>query len=192
MWYSNRLAFAAGALALALQPWAAEARWSAPRPLDAADAADAADAVDAVAAPDNGSFRFQTEARDSLRTLWLVSTNAHQERVACIGGERWAGVAYITRVRPLVPSAADSMHISAETSLNQCGGPEWFGTVHTHIAKFQGLPFVTFSPDDRRVMTMWRKQWHDEGVFCVLYSQTEAHCEAGAEQSDDPIYALEP
>jgi len=180
MRFVNLLALAAGALALALPPSANEGRWSAPRLLDALDAAD------------NGSFRFETDARDSLRTLWLVSINAHQERVACIGGERRSGVAYITRVKPLVPSAADSLHISAETSLTQCGGPEWFGTVHTHVAKFQGLPFVTFSPADRGVMTMWRKRWQDEGVFCVLYSQTEAHCEAGPEQSDDPIYALEP
>ena len=137
----------------------------------------------------SGGFSFRTGARDSLRTLWVGSTDAREERVACIGGVRLMGTAYVTRVMPLAVAAADSMHISAATSIKQCGAPEWLGTVHTHIAKFGGRPFVTFSPDDRRVMSMWRKRWHAEGVFCVLYSETEAHCEAGDVQSGDPVYA---
>jgi hypothetical protein len=187
MWNLNRLARGAGALGLVILPPTAVARWSA---LHRAEAAAAV--TGAARAADNGSFRFETEARDSLRTLWTVSLNVHQERVACIGGDRRYGVANITRVKPLVPDGADSLHISAKTSLEQCGAPEWFGTVHTHIAKFDGIPFATFSPDDRWTMELWRKQWRDQGVFCVLYSETEAHCEAGAEQSDDPVYSLHP
>jgi hypothetical protein len=38
-------------------------------------------------------------------------------------------------------------------------------------------------------MTTWRKAWHAEGVFCVLYSETMSHCEAGGDASGDPAYA---
>jgi hypothetical protein len=86
-------------------------------------------------------------------------------------------------------TSADSSNVSAQTSLTECGAPEWFGTVHTHIARFQGIPFSTFSPADRWVMAAWRKAWREEGVFCVLYSDTMSHCEGGADESGDPAYA---
>ena len=173
----TRLALGAGALTLSLGFTPAHVRWHAPP---------------GTRDDHSGGFSFRTSARDSLRTLWAGSLEAREERVACIGGVRLMGTAYVTRVLPLTPAAADSLHISAVASITQCGAPEWFGTVHTHIAKFAGRPFVTFSPDDRRVMSMWRKQWHAEGVFCVLYSETEAHCEAGDVQSGDPLYAYAP
>jgi hypothetical protein len=61
--------------------------------------------------------------------------------------------------------------------------------VHTHVATFDGHPFVTFSPDDRTVMGMWRKMWKADGVFCVIYSAADAHCESGADLSVDVAYA---
>ena len=186
MHHLTRLALGAGALTLSLGSAPAHVWWH------AAPAARAALPRDAHADDYSGGFSFRTSARDSLRTLWVGSIDAREERVACIGGVRLMGTAYVTRVLPLAPAAADSMHIAAATSIKLCGAPEWFGTVHTHIAKFGGRPFVTFSPDDRRVMSLWRKRWHAEGVFCVLYSETEAHCEAGDVQSGDPLYAYAP
>jgi hypothetical protein len=138
---------------------------------------------------DDASFRIEMGARATLQALWHASVGAHQERVACIGGYRGTHVAHITRVKILTSAAADSSNVSAQASLAECGTPEWFGTVHTHIARFQGRPFSTFSPADRWVMATWRKTWRDEGVFCVLYSETMSHCEAGGEASGDPAYA---
>ena len=125
------------------------------------------------------AFHFSAEASHSLRALWHISVNAGQERVACIGGRSENGVAYITRVQVLVPSGADSMYVSASTSLQQCAPPGWMGTVHTHIAHYEGRPYAIFSRNDRMVMMMWRRQWRDPGVFCILYSDWEATCEAG-------------
>jgi hypothetical protein len=178
----TRFALGASALTLSMHVGPAEVRWSGRE----------ATSAFLVGATHDGGFSFRTDARDSLHALWTGSVSAREERVACIGGVRLLGTAYVTRVMPLEPSAADSLHISAATSIKQCGAPEWFGTVHTHIAKFNGRPFVTFSGDDRRVMTAWRKRWRAEGVFCVLYSETEAHCEAGEVQSGDPAYAVLP
>ena len=98
--------------------------------------------------------------------------------MACIGGERDRGVAFITRVLPLEPSAADSMGVSASVSIERCGPPEWFGTAHTHIAHRTGeRPYATFSGADRGVMRLWLRRWAADGVFCLLYSPTDAHCE---------------
>ena len=137
-----------------------------------------------------GDFRFAAEARSSLQSLWSTSIDAREERVACIGGYSRNGVAVITRVRALEPEGADSSNILAAASLERCSPPNWFGTVHTHIAKFQGLPYVTFSAPDRNVIMLWHERWKADGVFCVLYSATEAHCEAGSETSGDTTYAL--
>jgi hypothetical protein len=190
MHYVTRLALSAGALTLSLGSASAHVRWHAPPATRTALPRDGNGA--GYRDDHSGGFSFRTSARDSLRTLWVGSVAAREERVACIGGVRLMGTAYVTRVLPLAPAAADSMHVSAAASIKQCGAPEWFGTVHTHIAKFGGRPFVTFSPDDRRVMSLWRKRWHAEGVFCVLYSETAAHCEAGDVQSGDPVYAHAP
>src|SRR5688500_14043775 len=179
MQHVTRRAFGASALTFFLHAAPAEVRWSGRE----------TKSTTLLGAARDGGFSFRTDARDSLAVLWVGSVGAKEERVACIGGVRLLGTAYVTRVMPLEPSAADSLHISAATSIKQCGAPEWFGTVHTHIAKFNGRPFVTFSPDDRRVMAAWRRRWRAEGVFCVLYSDREAHCEAGEVQSGDPVYA---
>ncbi len=41
---------------------------------------------------------------------------------------------------------------------------------------------------DRAVMNVWRRRWHQEGVFCVLYSESEAYCEYGLDLSGDVTY----
>jgi hypothetical protein len=134
-----------------------------------------------------GEFRVATDARTSLRGLWDSSMGAKEERVACIGGRRVGGVAYITKVQVL-DAAADSAHVSAVSSLNECRPPEWFGTVHTHIARYNGLPFVTFSADDRNVISIWRGRWKHDGVFCILYTEADAYCEAGTDFGGDTAY----
>jgi hypothetical protein len=134
------------------------------------------------------SFQFTSAARTALQSLWQTSTGHKQEEVACIGGYRHAGVSYITRVER-VRASADSMNASASVSLRDCGAPEWLGTVHTHIARFGGLPYVTFSAPDRGVMREWHNRWKADGVFCVLYDDQHAYCEAGDESSGDALYA---
>lgn len=134
------------------------------------------------------SFRFTNAVRAALQDLWRTSSDAKQEEVACIGGYRRDGVSYITRVER-VRTSADSMNASASISLRECGAPEWLGTVHTHIAHFGGLPYVTFSAPDRGVMREWHSRWKADGVFCVLYDEQHAYCEAGDENSGDALYA---
>lgn len=143
-------------------------------------------APDAVG--DAASFQFTNSARVALQSLWQTSTDHKQEEVACIGGYRRGGVSFITRVER-VRTSADSMNASAAISLDECGAPEWLGTVHTHIAHFGGLPYVTFSAPDRGVMREWHNRWKADGVFCVLYDDQHAYCEAGDESSGDALYA---
>ena len=101
------------------------------------------------------------------------------ERAACIGGDRQDGVVTITRVLALTPSAADSMGVSAAVSIERCGPPNWFGTAHTHIALYDGQhPYPNFSGADRGVMGFWLERWAADGIFCVLYRASAAHCEA--------------
>jgi hypothetical protein len=134
------------------------------------------------------SFHFTNAARNALQSLWRTSTDHKQEEVACIGGYQRDGVSYITKVER-VRTSADSMNASAAVSLRECGAPEWLGTVHTHIARFGGLPYVTFSAPDRGVMREWHNRWKADGVFCVLYDDQHAYCEAGDENSGDALYA---
>jgi hypothetical protein len=134
------------------------------------------------------SFRFTNVARAALQSLWQTSRDHKEEEVACIGGYRRDGVNYITRVER-VRTPADSMNASATLSLRQCGVPEWLGTVHTHIAHFGGLPYVTFSAPDRGVMREWHNRWKADGVFCVLYDDQHAYCEAGDDSNGDALYA---
>jgi hypothetical protein len=124
------------------------------------------------------SFEFSDAAKASLEELWRSSTAAHVERVACLGGVSTARGVAITRVHQ-VQAQADSLTVSAAAPLERCSTPEWLGTVHTHIARMQGQPYVTFSGADRSLNTMWRKRWQAEGVFCVLYSLADATCEVG-------------
>ena len=95
---------------------------------------------------------------------------------------------HITRVEQ-VSADADSLQATAGASLEECRPPEWLGTVHTHVARIDGRPYVTFSGSDRAVMAAWHRQWQVDGVFCVLYDDRRAHCEAGDDRSGDPVYA---
>ncbi len=123
-------------------------------------------------------FEVDPEAHQSLRTLWESSTAAGAERVACIGGELRDGVGHINRVLLLEAGAGDSLGVSASASIERCSPPQWFGTAHTHIARYDGQhPYPNFSGADRGVMMLWWRRWSVDGVFCVLYSATEAHCE---------------
>ena len=136
-------------------------------------------------------FRFDNAARNSLQALWRVSEAVKQERVACLGGYQHEGTTYITRVAQLNASGADSLNAAAGPSLQECRPPEWLGTVHTHVARLDGIPYVTFSGADRGVMRQWHSMWQLDGVFCVLYDGRRAHCEAGDDRSGDVIYAYE-
>lgn len=138
-----------------------------------------------------GLFRFAAPAREVLQLLWQASIDVGQERVACIGGYQRSGVTYITRAEPLPAFRAGLRSVAADESLRRCGPPDWFGTVHTHVVTFSGHPYVTFSANDRQVMFMWRRTWQIEGVFCVLYSGQQAHCEGDSGVFDEPAYAYQ-
>jgi hypothetical protein len=137
---------------------------------------------------DEATFRFAFVASSALQVLWQSSVAAKQERVACIGGYQSGGVIYIERVQR-VAEYADSLYASAGASLRQCGPPQWLGTVHTHIARQNGIPYVTFSAADRGVMRQWHQLWQVDGVFCVLYDYRHAYCEAGEDTSGEALYA---
>jgi len=123
-------------------------------------------------------FEVGDSADRGLRALWEASTAAGAERVACIGGERREGVGHITRVLALDSAKSDSLGVSASASIEQCGPPTWFGTAHTHIALYDGQhPYPGFSGSDRGVMLLWWKRWQVDGIFCVLYTPSMAHCE---------------
>ncbi|HEY9515106.1 MAG TPA: hypothetical protein VIQ74_05435 [Gemmatimonadaceae bacterium] len=159
-------------------------------PASSASAASAQDVgPDQPETPFNqGTFRFAARARGILHGLWASSIEAREERVACLGGYVYRDVVYITRVEPLESIHADSANISALPSLRLCGPPEWLGTVHTHIAKFHGQPYIVFSGPDRFVMGMWRERWKTPGVFCILYSEFETNCELGNTLSSPGTY----
>jgi hypothetical protein len=129
--------------------------------------------------PSGASFRFSAEAGSALRALWQESVEAKQERVACLGADIRGDTVFVGRVLRLEPDAADSMGISATASIDRCGPPEWDGTVHTHVALYtEDEPSRRFSGQDRVVMRMWYDRWHADGVFCVIYSERSANCEA--------------
>jgi hypothetical protein len=124
-------------------------------------------------------FRFSPAAGTALRALWEESVRAKQERVACLAADIRGDTVFVRVVRRVEPDAADSMGVSATASIEQCGPPEWNGTVHTHVALYtDDGPSRRFSGQDRTVMRMWYDRWHADGVFCVAYSERSAHCEA--------------
>ncbi len=158
------------------------------------------------------AFVIEAAARDVLQDLWSESIQVKEERVACIVGFVKGGVFHLTGAEPVPTEMADSLHVSPRPSLERCGPPEWNGTVHTHIATFRthlfgsqisrtmGLRvrppaapqrYSTLSQADRAVMGMWRAKWEAEGVFCILYSRSEAYCEYGTELNGDTFYADE-
>ncbi|HEY7637130.1 MAG TPA: hypothetical protein VH763_16385 [Gemmatimonadales bacterium] len=127
----------------------------------------------------SATFRFNPDAGSALKLLWQASLRAHEERAACLGASVSHDTVYVRRILPLPPEAADSMGISATASIDRCGPPEWSGTVHTHVAAYDGdRPFPKFSGQDRVAQRMWYDRWHTDAVFCVVYSEQDAHCEA--------------
>jgi hypothetical protein len=125
------------------------------------------------------SFRFSREAGIGLRALWQASLAAREERVACLAASIRKDTVFVSRIAALEPEDADSMGISAIASVDQCGPPAWSGTVHTHIAHYSDdRPSTKFSAQDRTAMRLWYDRWHADGVFCVVYSERDAHCEA--------------
>jgi hypothetical protein len=124
------------------------------------------------------TFRFELDAGPELHRLWQASAQAKEERVACLAATIDSDTVHISRVLPLAPGPADSLGISAGASLDQCGPPEWHGTVHTHVALRDGQrPYSLFSGADRGVMMIWWRRWQVDGVFCLLYSSDEVICE---------------
>jgi hypothetical protein len=122
-------------------------------------------------------FHFAPAAAQQLHSLWDASTAAKEERVACLGGYVVDGVWQLTQIEPL-ETVADSLGVSAGESIELCGPPRWVGTVHTHIAVGDGgHRYVTFSGADRDIMRLWSRRWGMRGVFCVLHSDHDAHCE---------------
>jgi hypothetical protein len=125
------------------------------------------------------AFRLSSQAADSLRALWALSIAERREEVACLAGTADSAQVTISRVRILRQAVADTFTINAQESIDTCGAPEWLGTVHTHIARLNGQPYITFSGADRGVMMIWRNRWNAPGVFCLLYDATKGWCEAG-------------
>lgn len=125
------------------------------------------------------AFRFAREAGSALAALWESSFAAKEERVACLAASIRNDTVFVGRIMALDPVEADSMGISSAASVESCGPPDWAGTVHTHVAMYtESLPSTRFSAQDRGVMRMWYERWHSDGVFCVVYSSRDAHCEA--------------
>jgi hypothetical protein len=153
--------------------WGLLAPWLAGAPIAAQTAATP---QPATAEP---TFRFSHDAGRVLRALWTESSTAKAERVACLSATVRNDTVFVARVLPLPPEEADSMSIASETSVERCGPPEWSGTVHTHVALYTAdKPSNRFSAQDRGVMRRWYERWHSDGVFCLVYSVRDAHCEA--------------
>ena len=117
------------------------------------------------------------EAAAGMRALWSASEAAHTELVACLASSVEGDTLRITRIQPLA-AGADSLAVSAQSSLDTCGPPTWQGTVHTHVAlRPDQQPYAVFSGADRGIMLMWWQRWKSDGTFCLLYAQDRAHCE---------------
>jgi hypothetical protein len=128
------------------------------------------------------AFAIDTGAREALHDLWTASVAARAERVACLASRIDGDTLHITRILTL-EGGSDSLAVSARTSLEVCGPPEWQGTVHTHVALSAGQwPYALFSGADRGVMLMWWQRWKSDGTFCLLYAENEAHCEIDGSQ----------
>src|SRR3954470_11147432 len=125
------------------------------------------------------AFRFSRGGGLALGELWRASLAAQEERVACLASTIRNDTVFVSRIDPLEPEEADSMGISATASIDTCGPPEWSGTVHSHIALYTDeLPSTRFSAQDRTAMRLWYDRWHADGVFCLIYSAHDPHCEA--------------
>ena len=141
--------------------------------------ADTGASADTAGARPEPAFRFSREAGLGLRALWEESVAAKQERVACLGTSIRNDTVFVERILALVPQDADSMSVGSAASIERCGPPDWSGTVHTHVALYTSdLPSKRFSAQDRGVMRQWYERWKADGVFCLVYSPRDAHCEA--------------
>jgi hypothetical protein len=128
--------------------------------------------------PVPSAFYFDADVRPELHRLWDASSAAKAERVACLAARIEGDTVRITRVLALEAGRADSLGISAAASLDNCGPPDWRGTVHTHVALRDGRsPYSLFSGADRGVMMLWWQRWKLDGIFCLLYSREEVICE---------------
>jgi hypothetical protein len=144
-----------------------------------ASAADSATLPDTATGRPEPAFRFSREAGLGLRAMWEESVAAKQERVACLSADIRNDTVHVSRILELAPHEADSMSIGSEASILGCGPPDWSGTVHTHVAAYTGdQPSTLFSAQDRGVMRRWYQRWQADGVFCLVYSARDAHCEA--------------
>ena len=127
--------------------------------------------------PDAVAVAVGAEAATAMHALWNASVAAHTELVACLASSMDGDTLRIIRIQPLT-AGADSMAVSAQSSLEVCGPPTWQGTVHTHIAlRPDQQPYGLFSGADRGIMLMWWQRWKSDGTFCLLYAQDQAHCE---------------
>ena len=142
------------------------------------DSADTLTADDSVHAAPQPAFRFAPEAGLGLRALWEQSVSAKQERVACLGTRVRNDTVFVERILAMDAREADSMSIASTGSVERCGPPEWQGTVHTHVAHYDDAPSKRFSAQDRGVVRQWYARWNADGVFCLVYSARDAHCEA--------------
>lgn len=123
-------------------------------------------------------FSFSTDATALLHRLWDLSVAEQRERVACIAGTVSEDSVRVTRVKLLDAGWADSLGVSAQGSIDNCGAPNWMGTVHTHIALNNGRrPYDVFSGADRGIMLLWWQRWEVDGMFCILYTATDAFCD---------------
>ena len=121
---------------------------------------------------------FEREAGVTIRSVWDASVIAQQERVACLAGTIGPDTVVVTAAMPLTPGEADSLTANAESSLEQCGPPQWIGTIHTHVRSTDDpSPAPHFSGQDRVVMSLWASRWRRPGAFCVAYGPRSAHCE---------------
>lgn len=124
------------------------------------------------------AFRIEPDARAELHRLWAASLAARAEQVACLASVVDGDTVSVTRVLPLEGSGTDSLAVGAGASIDACGPPAWQGTVHTHIALYDGRrPYSTFSGADRGVMLTWGQRWRSQGTFCLLFGESSIHCE---------------
>jgi hypothetical protein len=129
--------------------------------------------------PPEPAFRFSPEAGRTLTAIWRASVAAQEERVACLASTIRNDTVFVSRVLPVQAEGADSVSIGSAEPIERCGPPTWSGIVHTHVALYSdSLPSTLFSAQDRGVMRRWYQRWHSDGVFCLLYSARDAHCEA--------------
>lgn len=113
-----------------------------------------------------------------LVALWDESVAARQERVGCLAGRLTGDSVYVDSARALPTPVVDSLTADGRPSIEGCGPPAWFGSVHTHIRSTDDTsPVARFSPGDRTVMSLWVERWGRRGAFCLLHGEHAAHCE---------------